>query len=119
MALTYTWKVTTLKKMDTPQQSDVVVQAYWTKTGTDIQDGLFASFNGVTSFTLNSNEPFIPFEELTEAIVLGWIQAATINEEDAMNSIIQQQINDQRSIVTRMPWDPIPVAAPIPVPPAQ
>lgn len=106
MAVTYTWQITTLKKMDTQQHEDVVVQAYWNKKGTD-ETGVFGIFSGVTSFTLNPNEQFIPFDQLEEQQVLQWIQAATADNEQNMNSDIQRQINDKKSTVTRMPWDPI------------
>lgn len=106
MTLAYNWSISTLKKIDTNDKQDVVVQAYWSKTGTDEQ-GLTGTFSGVTSFTLNS-DPFIPFENLTEDIILGWIKSATANNESNINLEIQRQINDKKTIVTRMPWDLIP-----------
>ena len=102
MALTYEWEITTLKKINTQNLQDVVVQAYWTKTGTN-ENGTKGVFSSATSFTLS--DEFTQFEELTNEIILGWIQTNTSNSTDLIIASIQKQIDNIESSVTKMPWD--------------
>lgn len=72
MAVTYTWEVTGLKTTTVANTSDVVVQTYWKKKGTD-EAGNTGEFSGATPFSANSmpaNTSFVPFADLTEADVL-------------------------------------------------
>jgi hypothetical protein len=104
--MTYTWKVTGVKTVDTQDVTDAIVQTYWEKTGTD-ENGNQGTFTGATPFLQSSINPenFIPYGELTEEIVLGWIQAVIVDEyEEHVNEQIQKQI-DARSISTpNLPW---------------
>jgi hypothetical protein len=111
MTITYTWKVTGVKVKDEGDRQNAVVQTYWTKTGTD-EAGNTGTFSGATPFsTLNmppGNE-FIPFDQLTEAIVLGWIQAVVVSGyEEHVNEQIMKQISDKITPVTEptLPWAP-------------
>jgi len=82
MELTYTWKLTRLKKTDDPsaELNDIIVQTYWECTGTDA-DGISGTFNGATPFEpdMVDAENFTTYENLTEAQVLGWIQDVVEN----------------------------------------
>ncbi len=82
MELTYTWKLTKLKKTDDPsvELNDIVVQTYWECTGTDA-DGISGTFNGATPFEPDKvdAENFTTYENLTEAQILGWIQDVVEN----------------------------------------
>jgi hypothetical protein len=109
MAITYTWKVTNVKVKDEGNRQNAVVQTYWTKTGTD-EAGNTGTFSGATPFsTLNmppGNE-FIPFNQLTETMVLGWIQAVVVGGyEEHVNEQIMKQITDKITPVTEpsLPW---------------
>ena len=125
MALTYTWAVTSLKKTtDVALDIDnVVVQTTWTCTGTD-EDGDSGTFNGATPFPLSSVDPatFIPYEDLTEADVLGWIQAVVVGGyKDHVDEQINKQIALEKDPVVDVPegdfpWDP-PAPTPTPTPP--
>ena len=55
------------------------------------------------------------FEELTNEIVLAWIQADVSDREDLINASIQKQIDDKESSVSKMPWAPV-VETPDPTP---
>lgn len=110
MAITYTWAVTGLKVRNAPNVNDVVVQTYWTKTGTD-DAGDSGTFNGATPFSMADIDPsqFVPFDQLTEADVLGWIQPlVTGSYEEHVNAEIQKQINLQKDPETEppLPWAP-------------
>ena len=124
MALTYTWAITSLKKTTDGSVDNFVVQSTWTCTGTD-EDGDSGTFNGATPFPLDSLDPatFIPYEDLTEADVLGWIQAVVVG---SYKEHVDAQINKQIALVKDpvvevpngdFPWDePTPTPTP-PTPP--
>ena len=83
MTLTYTWKLTGLKKTDNPsiELNDIIVQTYWECTGTD-ENGNSGTFAGATPFDPSKVDPedFTSYENLTEAQVLGWIQDLVNND---------------------------------------
>lgn len=105
MAITYTWKVTGLKK----NTDGTVVQTYWQKIGTD-ENGNEGTFSGATPFSGDpSAEGYVPFENLTEADVLGWVQGVVVGGyEEHVNAQIQKQIDQKISVVEEaaMPWAP-------------
>ena len=108
MAITYTWKVTSMKVRDGDNLSNVVVQTYWEKTGTDAQ-GHTGTFNGATPFDLATVDPnnFVPFDQLTQETVLGWIQSVVVGHyEEHVNGHIEEQINKTKSPITEatLPW---------------
>ena len=101
MSMTYTWEVTGLKN----RADGTVVQTYWKKTGTDT-DGNEGSFAGATPFERDEDDStFVPFANLTEAVVLGWIQAVVVDDyEDHVNAQIQKQIDGMAVTNVDMPW---------------
>jgi hypothetical protein len=119
MAITYTWKVTGVKVKDEDGNQSAVVQTYWTKTGTD-EAGNTGTFSGATPFTtlnMPAGTQFIPFNQLTEAVVLGWIQAVVVGGyEQHVNEQIMKQIADKITPVTEptLPWAPVPTTPPTP-----
>lgn len=122
MAITYTWKVTSVKTKTEGANQEAVVQTYWTKTGTD-EDGHTGTFSGATPFTSVNvpNGDFIPFADLTEEIVLGWIQAVVVGGyEEHVNGQIQKQIDEKHNPIVEasLPWAP-PSETPVGPPPTQ
>jgi len=104
--MTYTWKITGVKTVDTDSVTDAVVQTYWEKVGTD-EDGNQGTFSGATPFLQSSINPenFVPYEELTEEIVLEWIQNIVIGSyEEHVNEHIQKQINLKSIKQPNLPW---------------
>jgi hypothetical protein len=103
MALTYTWKIRSLKKQDDPsaELDDIIVQTYWECTGTD-SDGNSGTFNGATPFEPDQVDPdnFTTYENLTEAQVLSWIQDV-VNTNDSYKEHINQQIQKQIDAIVR------------------
>jgi len=113
MALTLSWEVTGVKtknetNTDGDTLSDAVVQTYWKCTGTDA-DGNEGSFAGATPFSA-ANVPagsFVAFADLTEATVLGWIQAVVVgNYMDHVQEQIQKQIDEATVQEPDLPWAP-------------
>lgn len=100
----YAWEVTGLKTTN----NGGVVQTYWKKTGTD-DDGNVGTFSGATPFDVDETSPdFIPFDQLTEADVLGWIQGVVVDSyEEHVNGQIQRQIDQQTVTDAAMPWAPV------------
>lgn len=112
MTITYTWAVTSLKTRTEGSNENAVVQTYWKKTGTD-ENGNTGEFSGATPFTTTTmpeGSTFIPLAELTEATVLGWIQAVVIGGyEEHVNGMIAKQIAEKATPIseTPMPWAPV------------
>ena len=113
MALTLSWEVTGVKtknetNTDGETLNDAVVQTYWKCTGTDA-DGNEGTFSGATPFTA-ANVPegsFVAFADLTEATVLGWIQAVVVGGYmDHVQEQIQKQIDDATVQEPALPWAP-------------
>lgn len=110
MAITYTWKVTGMKTMNTDNLSKAVFQTYWSKTGTD-EHGNIGVFSGATPFNVAEINPnnFVSFNNLTEETVLSWIKPiVTGSYEEHVNSKIAQQIADkaQNKEEAKLPWVP-------------
>jgi hypothetical protein len=109
MAITYTWEVTSIKVKDEGSFTNAVVQTYWKKTGTD-ENGNEGTFSGATPFSTGNmpeGETFVPFNELTEEMVLEWIQAVVVNDyERHVNEQIAKQIIEKTTPVTEasLPW---------------
>lgn len=81
---------TTITAMYTLQQPDpnYVVNALWEVTGVDGE--YTASIGGNTQFDSNQSSTFIPYDQLTEATVIGWIPESQIASAQAC---VQGQID--------------------------
>lgn len=124
MSMTYTWKVTGIKVRDEVNANGetlpkAVCQTYWNKVGVD-SNGNEGTFSGATPFTA-ANIPadqFVPFDQLTEEVVLGWIKAIVVGGYEVhVNGMIAKQIADKSITEQSMPWAPAP-EAPAATPPA-
>lgn len=117
MALTYTWKIRSLKKQDDPsaELDDIIVQTYWECTGTDSANNS-GTFHGATPFEPDQVDAdnFTSYEDLTEAQVLGWVQAV-VNGNPGYKAHIDEQIQKQIDAIVRpmvevqsdaLPWAP-------------
>ena len=99
--------VTTITAMFTLQQPDpnYVVNAKWKVTGVDGQ--YTASIDGNTRFDSSQQEgAIVPYADLTEAIVIGWISESDIASAQAtvqgqINSLITPPDSPQN---TSLPW---------------
>ena len=103
MATTFT---TTIVSMYTVQQPDpdYVVNAIWEVTGVDGDNT--ASIGGNTQFSSQQSDTFIPYAQLTEATVIGWIPEQDISNAQAcvqgqINSMITPPVSPEN---TPLPW---------------
>lgn len=112
MSLVHTWELTGMKLQSDGEVTNAVVQTYWKCTGTDA-DGNSGTFSGATPFDLSTIDPnnFTPYEDLTEAQVLSWVEAAAASYMDHIDEQIAKQIQQQIAPVTEVsegsfPWSP-------------
>ena len=77
MATTYTTIINSMYTLNTPEQG-FVVNVLFTVSGTDGTNT--ASIDGDIQFTDQVEANYIPYNQLTESEVIGWINTATDNQ---------------------------------------
>jgi hypothetical protein len=92
----FTWTVTQLLTETIAGEQNYVVTAYYNVIGVD---GTYsASLSNIASFSTESVSTFIPYADLTNDIVIGWIQQdlgvdGVANLEACIQGQIDSQIN--------------------------
>ena len=109
----YTWNVTALYTETIDGEQNYVVIANYEVVGVD---GTYtASLSNIARFNTASVSPFVPYEDLTEAIVIGWIQDELgVDGVSNLEACIQGQINSEINPPvtpqnTPLPWATVPV----------
>ena len=103
---TFTTRITAMYTLQQPDPN-YVVNALWEVTGVDGANT--ASIQGNTQFnSADQVGAFIPYANLTEAIVIGWIPAQDISNAQAcvqgqINSMITPPVSPSD---TALPWAP-------------
>jgi hypothetical protein len=101
---TFTTTVTAMYTLQTPDP-DYVVNVLWQVTGVD--GAYTASIGGNTQFnSADQVGAFVPYDQLTEAVVIGWIPA---NQIASAQSCVQGQIDSMITppvspANTPLPW---------------
>ena len=91
---TFTWAVTALYTETVGTEQDYVVIANYTVVGVD--DTYSAELSNIARFSTASVSPFIPYEDLTNNIVVGWIQQELgVDGVSNLEACIQGQIDSQ------------------------
>ena len=109
MTITYTWSIVDMKTknetIDGVTYENAVIKTYWIKKGTD-ENGNVGMYSGVTRFAYRGEGTFIPYEDLTEEIVLGWIQAVVEGYSYRVDEEIHKQINERANRISELglPW---------------
>jgi hypothetical protein len=106
MTTEYKWTVTALSTMPTPTP-DYVVMAQYSVTATDGTNTVVTS--GISQFSVNPEQTdFVPYTDLTEEIVLGWIKSEPnlvvniqANLDGQIESIVNPPVTPQN---TPLPW---------------
>ena len=102
MATTFTTRITAMYTLQQPDPN-YVVNALWEVTGVDGANT--ASIGGNTQFDSTQSSTFIPYNELTEATVIGWIPAEAITSA-------QQCVQGQLDSMANPPVSPANTALP-------
>jgi len=104
---TFTTTITSMYTLDTPDPG-YVVNALWEVTGVD---GTYtASIGGNTQFnSADQVGAFIPYDQLTEATVIGWIPESAITSAQAC---VQGQIDSMITPPVSPAAQPLPWATP-------
>ena len=111
--ITYTWTTQRLYTLDLPTESDYVVNAVYLVEGSDdstTPETIVTIDNNFATFTVIEDDPnYIPYDELTNDIVIGWIQNQL--GELSVNSI-QESIAGMINTILNPP--PSPQEQPLP-----
>jgi len=81
MAITYEWKIPRVDTHPTHTdeqnntEEDVVCNIHWKLIATDDVNNIKVSNNGTVSVNLDDLSGFIPFEDVTKAQAITWIEA--------------------------------------------
>jgi hypothetical protein len=105
---TFTWKVTNLYTQTIGGEDDYVVSANYETTGVD--GNYSSSLQNIAQFSTENVGVFIPYADLTEEIVIGWIKE-TLGENGiiSIEACIDGQIGSQKNppaypVITELPW---------------
>lgn len=110
MSNTYTWTCTSLDCY--PKVNDltnVVYSIKYTLTGsTQTSPAVTAQINDYCNVTYPGTSPFVPFELLTNDLVMGWVKDALGKDgvqakENTIDGLIAQKINPP-SVTPALPW---------------
>ena len=87
--------------------TDVVFLVHWQQIANN-GNGLTAQIYGAQQVKLNPNDTFIPYDQLTQSQVVGWVKSA-LGEEALLKQreYLNQQIKDQISppvVSPPLPW---------------
>jgi len=107
---TYTWSINSMYTVQQPDP-DYVVRVFWTLTGVDEQ--ISVSQSGSLDFLQNQEQSgFVPYSELTETMVIGWVETA-LGENSISNyeNSIQEQIDFLNNPTSVPEYTPLPWAA--------
>ena len=95
--------VWTIAQLERNADDNGVVTAHWRVSATD--GDYSASSYGTCSWTPEpSTEGFVPFEELTEAMVIEWVKGSL--DVEAVEASLASQIEEQKApkIIAGTPW---------------
>lgn len=100
MAITHTWSIAQLERT-LPEGG--VITAHWRVTSVDGDHT--ASAYGTAGFTPDPTDPaFIPYENLTEADVLGWVWGSVDKDETEANLAAQIDAQKNPTSAAGVPW---------------
>ena len=98
MAITYTWNCTTVDTYPTKSdQTDVIFNVHWRLNGVDdTEDKNVGDSYGVVSLDTEDLSTFTAFADITEADVIGWVEAALGEDQvTALKASIDAQIAEK------------------------
>tara|TARA_R110000787_G_scaffold127490_1_gene238935 strand:+ start:41 stop:343 length:303 start_codon:yes stop_codon:yes gene_type:complete len=100
MAVTHTWSIANLERQ---VEGDGVIVVHWRLNSTDGNNS--ASAYGITNQTPDSDyEDFIPFNDLTEEVVLNWVWSQVDKEGNETKNSDKIELLSNPVIVSGLPW---------------
>ena len=108
-----TWKIVELERNSKAPNKDGIIVAHWRcedseTVGSDESEVThYGSSYGTCSWTPDSSkESYIKYADVTEADVIGWVQASESISKDDIEASIAAQIADSKApaISTGLPW---------------
>ena len=96
MAVSYSWKVTQMTKKTVGDIENVVLHVRWELKGTESTTDTSGTFAGATplDFDPSSTDEFTVYGDLTEELVIGWIQNVVVDSYwDHVVEQIKKQID--------------------------
>jgi len=110
MPITYTWTATSLIGYPVLDgETDVVTRALYTVLADD-GEGHTSDYSNFAYTPLDPSVPFIPYADLTNDIVIGWVQnslgADAISAiQESLAILIERQVNPEKEPeVLPIPW---------------
>ncbi len=100
--MTITW---TIQNLTRDLSNGFVINVAWACTAQ--QDSASAFHGGTTAYVNNPDEPnFIPYDDLTEAIVLGWVWEALGEQKAEIEASLTAKVEKQLHPTTAngLPW---------------
>jgi hypothetical protein len=97
-----TW---TIQNMTRDLSNGFVINVAWACTAS--QDSASAFYGGTTTYVNNPDEPgFIPYDQLTEEIVLGWVHDALGDQKAEIEAGLTAKVEKQLNPTTAngLPW---------------
>lgn len=90
--ITFNWTISAAERVVSLNGlQDVIKVIHWRYRGED-ENGITAETYGATSVGDPNPEDFTPYDGITEADVIGWIESILVDELDKMKSNIENQI---------------------------
>ena len=87
-------------------ENNVVYQIHWRLIGSEV--AYTSNVYGVTDIAIGSLNPFIPYENLTRSVVIGWLEQALGQQTiDSIRATIEGNIESQKNPTTDTlfpPW---------------
>jgi hypothetical protein len=107
MTITNTWNVVQMDAYpEKDGETDVVFTVHWRCDGTD--GTYYGGVYGSQGVSIDPEAPFVPYAELTQDQVIGWVQAAMGEEQvAALKANIDGQIENQINppvVTPPLPW---------------
>ncbi len=98
--ITYKWNIESLECYPSEKgQTNVVSQVFYSVSGTDgVSTG-----NVTGNITVNSEDAFIPFANLTEDILINWVQTSLGSQVSMVEGVIDSQIAPV-TVTPKLPW---------------
>jgi hypothetical protein len=106
MAITYTWTVTNMSVLQTPQP-DFVVHAQWLCSG--VEGDYSAKIGGNESLPDVEGDSFTSYADLTESQVLDWVwEQMGPNGKPNSEANVEGQINSEKNPPVSPTSEPLP-----------